>query len=155
VAATDTEQRDRLRFIDFKIHELPNGRRAARVVLGWSEDDQFVGEAEGDNSAKGAITCAAEATVRALEQSVNGISLDLQGVETIEAYETVVVIVWISCQIGDRSLRLVGSQIIEENPSRWERISSSQVIEEKPFRGAALAVLKATNRLVALVFKGV
>ena len=125
-------QSDRIKFVDFQLQGIENDRCSARVVLGWGGDDQFIGEAEGGNLPEEALHCAAEATVNALRLSVGGsLAVELQGVKMIEAYDTVVVMAWIFCRINDRPLRLVGSQIIQDNPSRWERVSGAQVIEEK------------------------
>ena len=38
---------ERLRFAEFTLDRLANGRCRARVVLTWQETERFVGESEG------------------------------------------------------------------------------------------------------------
>src|SRR5512141_1117152 len=96
---------DRLRFAQFVLERLPNGRCRARVELTWRASERFSGESEGLASQAGELRCAAEATVHALTQSV---------------------------QADDRAHRVVGSYLSDTEPAR----------------GAALAVLNATNRIL-------
>jgi hypothetical protein len=129
---TASPERARLKFVDFDFAILPSGRCRSRVVLEWKDGVSFEGTAEGLGSQTGELRCAAEATVVALEQAVEGkVSLELLGVKAVRAFDAVVVIVSLSCHNGSAQ-RVVGSYLSEE---------------ELP-RGAALAVLNATNRLL-------
>jgi hypothetical protein len=102
------------------------------VVLEWKEGVSYEGSAEGIGSQTGELRCAAEATVEALERAVDGkLKLELLGVKAVRAFDAVVVIVSLSCHNGSAQ-RVVGSYLSED---------------ELP-RGAALAVLNATNRLL-------
>jgi hypothetical protein len=68
----------------------------------------------------------------ALEQAVQGkVSLELLGVKSVRAFDSVVVIVSLSCH-SVVAQRVVGSYLASENVPR----------------GAALAVLNATNRML-------
>lgn len=129
-----TDIHARVRFRDFRLTESPSGTCEAEVVLGWDSGAQTTGKAQGVNSSTGILRCAAEAAIVALDELVieYGISLDLLGVKSIKAFDSVVVIVSLTSNVGDNSQRLVGSCIIQEDAPR----------------GAALAVLNATNRLV-------
>lgn len=124
----------RIRFEDLKLEELPNGRCTAEVHLAWeAEGDVFTGNAEGVTSEIGVLRCAAEATARALELAVdNRVALELQGITTIKAFDTVVVVVSLASQFSDHSQRVVGSTVIEGEPAA----------------AAVRAVLSATNRLL-------
>ena len=61
---------DRLRFAEFSLERLPNGRCRSRVLLTWLETERFTGESEGLASQAGELRCAAQACVNALTQAV-------------------------------------------------------------------------------------
>ena len=130
-------QGERLRFEDFAFERLANGRCRAKVVLTWADGRQFMGEAEGVISQAGELRCCAEATVRALERIVQPkMGFELVGVKAVRAFDAVVVIVSLSARQESRSSRLVGAYLAEADPPR----------------GAALAVLNATNRILGNFF---
>ena len=124
----------RLRFEEFTFERLPNGHCRAHVVLCWAADGRrFVGDAEGVISQAGELRCAAQATVRALEHAAQpGLGFEVLGVKAVRAFDATVVIVSLSARSQDSVSRLVGSYLTQADPSR----------------GAAIAVLNATNRLL-------
>src|SRR5205807_494584 len=61
---------ERLRFKDFSFKRLASGRCQARVVLGWSDGRQFIGESAGVTSQTGELRCGAAAAVHALAPAV-------------------------------------------------------------------------------------
>ncbi len=129
--------RERLRFAEFDFRRLPSGGCQARVVLEWMPGQQFVGVAEGMASATGSLRCAAQAAVRAIEQSVTEpMTFELLGVKALRAFDSTVIIVSLSTHSGAESRRIVGSYLTEDGRER----------------GAALAVLNATNRLLRNLF---
>ncbi|MGH7526107.1 MAG: hypothetical protein ACREMX_05340 [Gemmatimonadales bacterium] len=124
---------DRLRFAEFVLDRLPNGRCRARVGLTWKDSEQFSGESEGLASQAGELRCAAQACVNALGQAVQGgLGFELLGVKAVRAFDATVVIVSLSCQGEGNGHRVVGSYLTENDSPR----------------GAALAVLNATNRIL-------
>jgi hypothetical protein len=124
---------DRLRFAQFVLERLPNGRCRANVELTWKDSERFRGDSEGLASQAGELRCAAEATVKALTQAVQGgVSFELLGVKAVRAFDATVVIVSLSVQGEGASHRVVGSYLSDAEPAR----------------GAALAVLNATNRIL-------
>ena len=126
-------QAERLRFHDFRFERLPNGRCRSRVVLSWSDGREFVGESEGVISQAGELRCSAAATVQALEKAVKpGLSFEVLGVKAVRAFDANVIIVSLSAKADGSPSRLVGSYLTEGDPTR----------------GAALAVLNATNRIL-------
>ena len=128
---------ERLRFAEFVLDRLPNGRCRARVGLTWKESEQFTGENEGLGSQAGELRCAAQACVDALTQAVQGdMSFELLGVKAVRAFDATVVIVSLSARDAEHASRLVGSYLTENDPPR----------------GAALAVLNATNRILGNYF---
>jgi hypothetical protein len=128
---------ERLRFEDFAFQRLPNGRCRAKVVLSWADGRQFVGESEGIVSQAGELRCCAAATVRALERAVQPtLGFELLGVKAMRAFDTMVVIVSLSVREEGRTSRLVGAYLTDEDPPR----------------GAAVAVLNATNRILGNFF---
>jgi hypothetical protein len=132
-APTLPPREERLRFAEFSLDRLPNGRCRARVLLTWQETQRFVGEAEGLTSQAGELRCAAQACVNALAQVVtDGLGFELLGVKAVRAFDATVVIVSISLHGDERGRRVVGSCLTDEDAAR----------------GAALAVLNATNRIL-------
>jgi hypothetical protein len=124
---------ERLRFAEFTIDRLPNGRCRARVGLTWKESEQFTGEGEGLASQAGELRCAAQACVIALGQAVQGgVSFELLGVKAVRAFDATVVIVSLAVHGEGSGHRVVGSYLTETDTPR----------------GAALAVLNATNRIL-------
>ena len=124
---------DRLRFAEFTLDRLPNGRCRARVGLTWKESEQFTGESEGLGSQAGELRTAAEACVRALTDAVQGaMGFELLGVKAVRAFDATVVIVSLAVQGEEDGHRVVGSYLTENDAAR----------------GAALAVLNATNRIL-------
>jgi hypothetical protein len=126
---------ERLRFAEFTLDRLPNGRCRARVGLTWKDSEQFTGEGEGLGSQAGELRCSAQACVVALGQAVQGgLSFELLGVKAVRAFDATVIIV---------SLAVHG-----EGPGSGQRVVGSYLTETDTPRGAALAVLNATNRIL-------
>ena len=124
---------ERLRFQVFGFDRLPDGRCRARVQLSWIDGREFVGVAEGMLSQAGELRCSAEAAVQALQEAVKpGVELELLGVKSVRAFDATVVIVSLSVRSEGSAWRMVGSYLTETDPPR----------------GAALAVLNATNRVL-------
>jgi hypothetical protein len=131
--STSTPLHERLRFAEFTLDRLPNGRCRARVGLTWRDSEQFTGEGEGLASQAGELRCAAQACVIALGQAVQGVmSFELLGVKAVRAFDSTVVIVSLAVHGEGDGHRVVGSYLTEQDTAR----------------GAALAVLNATNRIL-------
>ncbi len=124
---------ERLRFAEFVLDRLPNGRCRARVVLTWKDSERYEARVEGLASQNGELRCAADATVQALEAAVNrAVTFELLGVKAVRAFDATVVIVSLTVNGEGRSQRVVGSYLTDEDFAR----------------GSALAVLHATNRIL-------
>ncbi len=124
---------DRIRFEDFTLDQQPGSRCAVQVVLGWKPGDGFSGKSDGVDSPTGQLRCAANATARALEQAFGEeVQLSVLGVKAIKAFDAVLVVVSLTSHSRGQDQRLVGSCMVEDELAR----------------GAALAVLNATNRLL-------
>lgn len=135
---TGVTRHERLRFVEFDFERLPNGRCRARVLLAWADGSRFEGGAEGFGSEAGELRCAAEATLQAIERAVQGrITFELLGVKSVRAFDTVVLIVSVGSHYDDDSRRLVGSFLADTDAAR----------------GAAVAVLNATNRLLGNIVR--
>jgi hypothetical protein len=131
--STTTPLPERLRFAEFTLDRLPNGRCRARVGLTWRDSEQFTGEGEGLASQAGELRCAAQACVIALGQAVQGVmSFELVGVKSVRAFDATVIIVSLAVHGEGSGQRVVGSYLTENDSAR----------------GAALAVLNATNRML-------
>jgi hypothetical protein len=130
-------RRERLRFVGFAFERLPSGRCRAEVTLELGPDGRWVGTSEGLASDAGELRCSAEATLRAIEQSVQGqVSFELLGVKAVRAFDTIVLIVSVLSKGDGSTHRLVGSFLADHDTAR----------------GAAVAVLNATNRLLGNIF---
>jgi len=115
------------------LDRLPNGRCRARVTLQLRDSEDYTAEAEGLTSQAGELRCAAQACVMALTKAVQGaIKFELLGVKAVRAFDANVVIVSLSIPTEREGPRLVGCFLTEEDTPR----------------GAALAVLNATNRVL-------
>lgn len=124
---------DRFRFKDFTLDRLPSSRCSARVVLGLTDDEVWVGEAEGLASQAGELRVAADACVAALAKAIDGkATLELLGVKAVKAFDNNVIIVSMAYTEGGQGQRLVGCILADADNAR----------------GAALAVLNATNRIL-------
>ena len=125
------EAAERLVFSNFTFKHFPNGMCRAEVELERSGGEKFHGTAQGTGSNVGSMRTAALASVAALEQAVpTGASFELLGVKATGAFDSTIVIVSISAHTPDGPVRLVGSYVTDEDRER----------------GAAVAVLNATNR---------
>lgn len=126
----------RLRFDSFSLEEFPDGRCRAEVDLEWDSENAYKGVAEGTSTVEGSMRASAEATLRAINEATEDeLSLHLSGVKAMRAFDVWIVIIAARGEKDGEVIRLVGS--------------SSSSPEEKP-RGAVLASLDATNRLVAM-----
>ena len=123
----------RVRFLEFSFEKLPDARCRANVVLERPEGDTYQGKADGMATQAGELRCAAEATANAL-QEVAGDTLrfELLGVKAVKAFDSSVVIVSLSMRKTGPATRLVGSCLVDDDLPR----------------GAARAVLSATNRML-------
>ncbi|MGE0443419.1 MAG: hypothetical protein AB7L66_11760 [Gemmatimonadales bacterium] len=129
---TDTEVRGRLRFSDFSLDRGSTGNCRARVVLTWPDAAPFVGEAAGLSSQAGEMRCAAQACLAAIALAMPEIGFELVGVKAVRAFDATVVIASLATQGRLDGPRVVGSALVQDDSPR----------------GAALAVLSATNRLL-------
>ncbi len=124
---------DRLRFTDFALERLSNGRCRARVTLTWMDEKEFRSECDGLSSQAGELRCAAQACVDSLALSVGGsVTFELFGVKAVRAFDSNVVIVSLALSGESGAHRVVGCCLTDGDVAR----------------GAALAVLNATNRVL-------
>ena len=130
--------RERLRFVDFELRRLQNGRCRARVVLEWRPEEQFIGSAEELGSQAGELRCAAQAALGAIERAIAAeVNFELLGVKAVRAFDATVVIVSLTSR---------------DQAARASRLVGSYITDDLSARGAALAVLNATNRVLGNIF---
>ena len=131
---------NRLKFISLDFENTSEGRQA-KVILGMQPDLLFSGTADCSEAPGGELRCAALATVDAIHRTASESEriLELIGASAVKAFDATVVIVSLWARLGGGKRRLVGSYIAEDDKSK----------------GAALAVLNATNRLLGVtMFSG-
>lgn len=131
-------RRERLRFEGFEFQRFENGQCRATVVLEGLKGERYRGTAEGILTREGELRCGAEATLHAL-QTVTGerVPLELVGIKAVRAFDATVVIVCLGTTREGR---------------RTQRVGASLAMDD-PVRGAATAVLHATNRMLGNVFE--
>ena len=126
-------KRERLRFSNFSFTRSPAGRCHAEVELEWVDGVRVVGKADGQTSELGDLRIAAEAALRALESfSDQALVFELVGVKLLRAFDANVVIVSVGVKRGEGPGKLLGCYLAEKDIPR----------------GAVLAVLNATNRVL-------
>ena len=125
-------RRERLRFTDFTFHRSADGRCNAEVELEWLDGVRVRGAASGQSSQTVDLRVAADAALRALERfSDEVLAFELLGVKAIRAFDANVIIVSVANHgIGP------------------EKLLGSCLVEHDPVRGAVVAVLNATNRVL-------
>ncbi|HEX5408214.1 MAG TPA: hypothetical protein VFW89_00405 [Gemmatimonadaceae bacterium] len=125
-------RRERLRFTAFRFSRGADGHCHAEVELEWIDGLRVTGTAHGPSSATVDLRVAADAALRAIEAFSEGAMVfELVGVKAIRAFDATVVIVSVANR-RDGPSRLLGSCLVENDP----------------VRGAVLAVLSATNRVL-------
>ena len=131
---------NRLKFIGLEFENTSEGRQA-KVILGMQPDLRYIGTADCTEADGGELRGAALATVDAIHQSVGetGRIVELVGARAVNVLEATVVIVSLWARLGGGKRRLVGSCVADDGTAK----------------GAALAVLNATNRLLGVtMFSG-
>lgn len=132
-AVTPLAGRERLRFTGFTLERSPAGRVTCQVVLEWAPGETIVGRAEGQASPAGDSRLGAEAAIRALESfTEKAITFELVGVKVIRAFDANVVI----------------TSLIQRGDEGPDRLLGCYLADGDMVRGAALAVLNATNRIL-------
>jgi len=130
----ETGQRERLQFEDFRLVRFPNGQTTIEVRMDWTRGRSFSGEGEGSQTLEGEVRCAAEAAMRAASGATNGaVEMELRGAKALRIFDSWVVVVMIRAWVDSESIQLLGAYPCPD--------------EDTP-RGAVMAVLDATNRVL-------
>lgn len=131
------KNRGRLRFEEFSLDRFPDGRCRARVRLEWIEGKVFVGESDGTQTLEGELRAGAQAAVLAATDGARGtVRFTLRGVKAIRAFDSWIIVVSVGAAGEIEHRRLIGAYPSEEREMA---------------RGAALAVMDATNRVIEMV----
>lgn len=126
-------KRERLRLHNFRFVRTPAGLCSAEVELEWVDGVRITGKADGQASPMGDLRVAAEATLRALETFSRGaVTFELAGIKSLRAFDANIIIVALGVRGSAGPARLLGAYLAER----------------EPIRGAVIAVLNATNRLL-------
>ncbi len=124
---------ERLRLQDFRFSRSQAGQCVAEVELLHLDDTRVIGRATGASSPTGDLRTAAEATLRAMETfAQGGMRLELMGVKALRAFDASVVIVAVAARRDGKVQQLLGCFLAEQDP----------------IKGAVIAVLNATNRVI-------
>ncbi|MEO7520557.1 MAG: hypothetical protein ABIW79_01950 [Gemmatimonas sp.] len=125
-------------FEDVEVRRSRSKGVLCRVTLGRAGDD-YIGEAEGQETERSRIDLAARATLLAIVEAMKGTpgaerSLALEGSKLIDAFEREFIFVSVTARIARESVVLTGSCEVRESAET----------------SAVLAVLDATNRWMHL-----
>ena len=127
-----TAHRGRLRFTGFRFQRSQAGQCSAEVQLTWTDGRTVTGRAAGQSSPVGDYRIAGEAALNAIGGFAStAIRFELIGVKAIKAFDANLVVVSIHAHRDDGVAKLLGCVLADNDP----------------IKGAALAVLNATNRL--------
>jgi len=133
------DRRTRLRFEDFNLERYPDGRCRVRVRFDWTQGLTFEGEGLGTQTLEGELRASAGAALKALQEAAGGnLTLDLRGTKAVRAFDAWIVVVLVKGQANGETLRLMGAYPCPD--------------EDTP-RGAVMAVLVATNRIMERYLK--
>ena len=125
-------QRERLRFADLRARRTAGNRYTVEVELEW-EGARVCGCATGQSSEMADLQIAADAVLRAIETfTADAFLFEIIGVKTVRAFDANVVIVAVDVKRGGGPRRLLGAVLAETDSAR----------------GAVLATLNATNRVL-------
>ena len=128
------KHRERISFEGFQLVRFPNGRSRAQVRVDWTGGRSYSGETEGNQTLEGEVRSAADATLKAASGATEGrLDLDLRGAKALRVFDAWVVVVMVRAWIEGKPLQLLGAYPCPD--------------EDTP-RGAAMAVLDATNRVL-------
>ena len=128
-------RRERLKFESFDLVRFPNGMSTVTVEMDWTEGRSYSGEGEGNQTLEGEVRAAAEAALRAASGATGDrLELTLRGAKALRVFDSWVVVVMVKARIDGRPVQLLGAYPCPD--------------EDTP-RGAVMAVLDATNRVLA------
>ncbi|MFO8173098.1 MAG: hypothetical protein ACQET1_07500 [Gemmatimonadota bacterium] len=128
------DRRTRLRFDDFSLERFPDGRCTVQVGLDWTRGRSYLGEAQGTQTLEGELRAAAGAALEGIQRAADGrVTLELRGAKAVRAFDAWIVVVSVKGQADAETYRLMGAYPCSD--------------EDTP-RGAVMAVLVATNRIM-------
>lgn len=126
-------RRERLRFSDFTFSRSRGGQVVAEVELEWAPGVKYRGRADGQSSPMGDLRVAADAAIHALKTFAKGeLDFELIGIKTVRAFDANLIIV----------------SVVLKDPVSPARLLGAYLADGEMPRGAALAVLNATNRIL-------
>lgn len=128
------DRRTRLRFDDFRLTRSPDGRCQVQVQFDWTQGRSYLGQAQGTQTLEGEIRAAAMAAMEGIQAAVDGrLTLELGGAKAVRAFDSWIVVVSMRGEAEGEHIRLMGAYPCPD--------------EDTP-RGAVMAVLVATNRIM-------
>jgi hypothetical protein len=123
----------RVRFTRFDLTRTKSGQTTCEVTLEM-DGKKHIGQSTGPSSPLGDLRISAEACLRALSGMSGGLEFELMAVKHIRAFDSNLAIVSITHKQDGSSFPLVGCYLATDDVCR----------------GAAIAVLNATNRVLGI-----
>jgi hypothetical protein len=131
-----TSRELRVRFTRFDLTRTKSGQTNAEVTLEL-DGRKHVGQSSGPSSPLGDLRISSEACLKALAGFSGGIEFELMAVKHIRAFDSNLAIVSITHRQDGGNYPLVGCYLAKEDVCR----------------GAAIAVLNATNRVLGIAMQ--
>jgi hypothetical protein len=123
----------RVRFTRFDLTRTKSGQTTAEVTLEM-DGKKHVGQSTGPSSPLGDLRISAEACLRAMSGLAGTLEFELMAVKHIRAFDSNLAIVSITHRQDGNTFPLVGCYLAKDDVCR----------------GAAIAVLNATNRVLGI-----
>ena len=123
----------RVRFTRFDLTRTKSGQTTAEVTLEL-DGKKHIGQSTGPSSPLGDLRISSEACLRALAGFAEGLEFELMAVKHIRAFDSNLAIVSITHRQDGNTFPLVGCYLATDDVCR----------------GAAIAVLNATNRVLGI-----
>jgi len=137
---------ERLLFLSHTVETLRSHRLQMKVQIEW-RGERYVGESAGADLARARLEGFAVATLRAIETALDptappeereGVSLSLDGVQLVEAFDRQFVLVAVNALLGGEITLLTGAAAVDDSRDR----------------AVVLATLQATDRRVRAFLQG-
>jgi hypothetical protein len=128
------QQRKRVRVRSVETTITRDSRLTVRVELEWIAGELLTGEGLGTNTPQGRMMAGAAAAIEAIAPVAEGVvALEIRGTKLVRAFDNLIVITALRGQVPGRRFDLIGSTVAPQDDLS---------------RGAVLAVLDATNRIL-------
>jgi hypothetical protein len=134
-SSSESGVQGRVRLHSVEVEETRDGRCLVRLWVEWVDGSLFEGQGEGSQTPEGRLRAGADAAVEAAGRVTGALLLlEMKGVKLVKAFDGQVAI----ASLRGRSPRM-----------EYELLGCAAAPEEGAAQGGILAILDATNRILA------